>query len=95
MQVPELLRNAFANRLILPLGDTARLLGTHSQVDAVSGCGRLDHRLASPSGFTSAMAMAPPTSIMTPDMKKPVLNPLSGVVALSITLPMIRCKQAG
>jgi hypothetical protein len=41
------------------------------------------------------MTMAPPTSIMTPHIKKPVLNPSSGVVALSITLPMIRCKQAG
>jgi hypothetical protein len=26
---------------------------------------------------------------MTPHMKKPVLNPSSGVVALSTTLPMI------
>jgi hypothetical protein len=37
--------------------------------------------------FTSAIAMAPPTSIMTPHMKKPVLNPSSGVVAVAITLP--------
>ncbi len=34
------------------------------------------------------MAMAPPTSIITPHMKKPVLNPSTGVVALPITLPM-------
>jgi len=61
----------------------------------VSGCSRLDGRFASRSGFTNAMTMAPPTSIMTPHIKKPVLNPSSGVVALSITLPMIRCKQAG
>jgi hypothetical protein len=33
------------------------------------------------------MAMAPPSSIMTPHMKKPVLNPSSGVVAVAITLP--------
>lgn len=46
-------------------------------------------QFASRSGFTSAMAMAPPTSIMTPHMKKPVLNPSSGVVAVSITLPII------
>jgi hypothetical protein len=60
-----------------------------SQVGAVSGCNRLNRSFTSRSGFTSAMAMAPPTSIMTPHMKKPVLNPSSGVVALSITLPMI------
>jgi hypothetical protein len=33
--------------------------------------------------------MAPPISIITPHIKKPVLNPSSGVVAVSITLPMI------
>ena len=60
-----------------------------SQVDAVSRCSGLDCRFASSSGLTSAMAVAPPTSIMTPHMKKPVLNPSSGVVAVSITLPMI------
>ncbi len=64
-------------------------LRSPSQVDAVSGCSRLDCRFASRSGFTSAMAMAPPTIIMTPHMKKPVLNPSSGVVAVSMTLPMI------
>ena len=64
-------------------------LWSPSQVDAVSGCSRSDRRFASRSGSTSAMAMAPPSSIMTPHMKKPVLNPSSGVAALSITLPMI------
>jgi hypothetical protein len=32
-------------------------------------------RFASRSGFTSAMAMAPPTSIMAPHMKKPASPP--------------------
>ena len=57
--------------------------------DAVSGFSCSDPRLASRSGFTNAMAMAPPTSIMTPHMKKPVLNPLSGMVTPSMILPMI------
>ena len=64
-------------------------LWSPAQADAVSGCSRLDRRLVSRSGCATAMAMAPPTSIMTPHMKKPVLNPSSGIVALSITLPMI------
>jgi hypothetical protein len=33
------------------------------------------------------MAIGPPTRIKTPHMKKLVLNPSSGVVAVAITLP--------
>jgi hypothetical protein len=65
---------------------------TRADRHAASGCSCR----ASRSGFTSAMAMPPPTSIMTPHMKKPVLNPSSGVLARSITgqpSSQLRCRS--
>jgi hypothetical protein len=62
-----------------------------SQVDAVSGCSRLDCRFASRSGFTSAMAMAPPTSIMTSGVE-PVERRRGG---LNNAAHDIGCEQAG
>jgi hypothetical protein len=47
------------------------------------------HRIVSRSGRISAMPMIPPTSIMIPQITKPVLKPSSGVAAVSRTLPMM------
>ena len=46
-------------------------------------------RSASRSGRISAMPIRPPTSMMTPQIMKPVLKPASGVAAVSTTLPMM------
>ena len=46
------------------------------------------HLLASRSGRISAIPIRPPTSMMTPQIMNPVLNPASGVVARSTTLPI-------
>ena len=46
------------------------------------------HRIVSRSGRISAIPMTPPTSMMTPQIIKPVLKPSSGVAAVSTTLPM-------
>jgi hypothetical protein len=46
-------------------------------------------RSASRSGRISAMPITPPTSMMTPQIMKPVLKPASGVAAVSTTLPMM------
>jgi hypothetical protein len=53
-------------------------------------CSRIppDHRLVSRSGRISAIPMRPPTSIMMPQIMNPVLNPASGVAAVSTTLPI-------
>src|SRR6516162_3147790 len=48
----------------------------------------LAHRIVSRSGRISDMPMTPPTSMMTPQIMKPVLKPSSGVAAVSMTLPM-------
>ena len=48
----------------------------------------LAHRIVSRSGRISDMPMTPPTSMMTPQIMKPVLKPSSGVTAVSTTLPM-------
>jgi hypothetical protein len=48
----------------------------------------LAHQIVSRSGRISAIPMAPPTSMMTPQIMKPVLKPSSGVAADSTTLPM-------
>ena len=48
----------------------------------------LAHRIVSRSGRISDIPMTPPTSMMTPQIMKPVLKPSSGVAAVSTTLPM-------
>jgi hypothetical protein len=48
----------------------------------------LAHRIVSRSGRISDMPMTPPTSMMTPQIMKPVLKPSSGVAAVSTTLPI-------
>ena len=45
-------------------------------------------RSASRSGRISAMPIRPTTSMMMPQIMKPVLKPTSGVAAVSTTLPM-------
>jgi hypothetical protein len=55
--------------------------------DAASGIS-LAHRVVSRSGHISAIPMMPRTSMMTPQIIKPVLKPASGVAAVSTMVPM-------
>jgi len=68
--------------------DTERRAIAHAGPAAATAIGFVQ-RSASRSGRISAMPIRPTTSMMMPQIMKPVLKPASGVAAVSTTLPMM------
>jgi hypothetical protein len=73
-------------RKLTAFRDTERRAIDHAGPAAATAI-RLVQRDASGSGRINAMPIRPPTSMMTPQIMKPVLTPASAVGAVSATLP--------